>query len=430
MADVTTNYEEIGTYSLTDSIFIDINVTALSFDEVTGFFSQDAMVDSNSISIDDSTKIETATIKTGELILVIENNIGVVADIEFKINEFIKNGSTLDTTLSLSSSDNPSYTIDLSYYDLDLDINEDPQTVNYISTINLPEDSLMTLSLNDLISVDVTLTDLTFESVTGNIKPVTVEIEPVVQGIDGLPDEIEDFEFADVNMFIDFDTDIGIPVHLNLEIEASNSSGDVEISTITEWDITNENIVIIPNAEALINIFPDTIRASGEATVSGTGTVTTSQFVSGIMTVEAPLSFNVPDGTEIEIDVEETDLELDNELLEQVSIFFDADNEFDFGVGISVFAASDSTVLGTVEEDTLFTVEISSNDTHSDSIDLDGDKIGLFNGEKLFIKADISVSGEQDVDGNPIPSNILTTDSLNLLLFGRIEVLVDPTKED
>ena len=48
----------------------------------------------------------------------------------------------------------------------------------------------------------------------------------------------------------------------------------------------------------------------------------------------------------------------------------------------------------------------------------------------LFIKADISVSGEQDVDGNPIPSNILTTDSLNLLLFGRIEVLVDPTKED
>ena len=167
----------------------------------------------------------------------------------------------------------------------------------------------------------MTLTDLTFESVTGNIKPVTVEIEPVVQSIDGLPDEIEDFEFADVNMFIDFDTDIGIPVHLNLEIEASNASGDVEISTITEWDITNENIVIIPNAEALINIFPDTIRASGEATVSGTGTVTTSQFVSGIMTVEAPLSFNVPDGTEIEIDVEETDLELDNELLEQVSIF-------------------------------------------------------------------------------------------------------------
>ena len=430
MADVTTNYEEIGTYSLTDSIFIDINVTALSFDEVTGFFSQDAMVDSNSISIDDSTKIETATIKTGELVLDIENNIGIVADIEFKINEFVKNGSTLDTTLSLSSSDNPSYSIDLSYYDLDLDINEDPQTVNYISTINLPEDSLMTLSLNDLISVNVTLTNLTFESVTGNIKPVTVEIEPVVQSIDGLPDEIEDFEFADVNMFIDFDTDIGIPVVLNLEIEASNSSGDIEISTITEWDITDDSRVIIPDAEALINIFPDTIRASGEATVSGMGTVTTSQYVSGIMTVEAPLSFNVPDGTEVDIDIEETVLELDNELLEEVAIFFNADNQFDFGVGVSVFAASDSTLLGTVEEDTLFTIEISSNDTHSDSIDLDNDKIGLFSGEKLFIKADVSISGEQDVDGNPIPSNVLSTDSLNLLLFGRIEVLVDPTEED
>ena len=116
--------------------------------------------------------------------------------------------------------------------------------------------------------------------------------------------------------------------------------------------------------------------------------------------------------------------------MEEVVIFFDADNEFDFGVAVSVFAASDLTLLGTVEEDTLFTIEISSNDTHSDSIGLDNDKIGLFSGEKLFVKADISISGEKDVDGNPIPSNVLTTDSLNLILFGRIEVLVDPTEED
>ena len=428
-AEVTTNYNEVGSYSLGDSIFIDINVAGLSFDEVRGYFSQDAMVESNSISIDDSTKIETAEIKSGHLLLDIENNIGIVADINFQILEFFMDGSILDTTLSLTPSGG-SYTIDLSDHHLYLDMSEDPQTINYVSTITLPDDEEMILSLSDSIVVDVTMTNLTFESVTGDIKPVTIEIEPVDQTIDGLPDEIEEFEFTEVEMIIDFDTNIGIPVILNLEIEASNPSGEIEISTVTGWDITADNHVVIPNAENLINLFPDIIRATGEATVSGVGTVSASQYVAGTMTVQAPLSFSVPDNTQIEIDIEETDLELDNEVLEQVTIFFDAENYFDFGTQISVYATSDSVQFGTIYEDTLFTSTFTPNSTFADSIILDPEKIGLFSGDKLFIKADVSVSGNKDENGNSIPSNVLTNDSLNFIIYGRIEMVVDPSKED
>jgi hypothetical protein len=428
-AEVTTNYNEIGSYSLGDSIFIDINVAGLSFDEVRGYFSQDAMVDSNSISIDDSTKIESAEIKTGDLLLNIENHIGIVADINFKIFEIFMDGIILDTTLSLTPSGG-SYTIDLSDRQLYLDISEDPQTINYVSTITLPDDEEMVLSLSDSIVVDITMANLTFESVTGDIKPVTIEIEPVAQTIDGLPDEIEDFEFTEVEMIIDFDTNIGIPVILDLEIEASNSSGEIEISTVTGWDITSDNRVVIPNAESLINLFPNIIRATGEATVSGLGTVSASQYVAGTMTVQAPLSFSVPDNTQIEIDIEETDLELDNEVLEQVTIFFDAENYFDFGTQISVYATSDSVQFGTIYEDTLFTSTFTPNSTFADSIILDPEKIGLFSGDKLFIKADVSVSGNKDENGNSIPSNVLTNDSLNFIIYGRIEMVVDPSKED
>jgi hypothetical protein len=423
-ADVTTQYEEIGSYSLNNSISVNINVTDLSFNEVRGFFSQDAMVDSNSITIDDDTKIETATVKTGEMVLAIANNIGIVAEIEFTILEFIKNGSILDTTLALSPAGG-SYSIDLANYQLELDMEADPQTVNYVSTINLPDDEEMTLSLNDSIRVDVTLSNFIFESVTGDIEPITVDIDPVVQKIDGLPDEVEDFEFTEVNMFIDFDTDIGISVVLDLVIEASKSSGEVEISTISGWDITEDNRVIIPNAESLINIFPDTIRASGEATVSGLGTVTTSQYVSGLMTVEAPLSFHVPDDTEVDVDIQETDLELDDEVLEEVVVFFDAENQFDFGTSISVYTASDSTLFGTNEQDLLFSVEIPSNEAHSDSVVLDNEKIVLFSGDKLFVNVDVTISGKKDENGNSEPSQVLTTDSLNMTIFGRIEMLVD-----
>lgn len=429
VAEVTTNYSEIGSYSLGDSIFIDINVAGLSFDEVRGYFSQDAMVDSNSISIDDATEIETAELKSGQLLLDINNNIGIVADINFQILEIFMDGSILDTTLSLTPTGG-SYIIDLSNHQLNLDMSEDPQTINYVSTITLPDNEEMTLSLSDSIVVDVTMTSLRFESVTGEIKPVTIEIEPVDQTIDGLPDEIEEFEFTEVEMIIDFDTNIGIPVILDLEIEASNSSGEIEISTVSGWDITADNHVVIPNAENLINIFPDIIRATGEATVSGFGTISASQYVAGTMTVQAPLSFSVPDNTQIETDIEETNLELDNEVLEEVTIFFDAENYFDFGTQISVYATSDSFQFGTIYEDTLFTSTFTPNSTFTDSIILDPEKIELFSGDKLFIKADVSVSGNKDENGNSIPSNVLTSDSLNLILYGRIEVLVDPSKED
>ncbi len=429
VAEVTTNYSEIGSYSLGDSIFIDINVAGLSFDEVRGYFSQDAMVDSNSISIDDATEIETAELKSGQLLLDINNNIGIVADINFQILEIFMDGSILDTTLSLTPTGG-SYIIDLSNHQLNLDMSEDPQTINYVSTITLPDNEEMTLSLSDSIVVDVTMTSLRFESVTGEIKPVTIEIEPVDQTIDGLPDEIEEFEFTEVEMIIDFDTNIGIPVILDLEIEASNLSGEIEISTVSGWDITADNHVVIPNAENLINIFPDIIRATGEATVSGFGTISASQYVAGTMTVQAPLSFSVPDNTQIETDIEETNLELDNEVLEEVTIFFDAENYFDFGTQISVYATSDSFQFGTIYEDTLFTSTFTPNSTFTDSIILDPEKIELFSGDKLFIKADVSVSGNKDENGNSIPSNVLTSDSLNLILYGRIEVLVDPSKED
>jgi len=423
-AEVTTLYDEIGSYKLTDSIFVNIIVKSLSFREVTGLFNQEAMVDSNTISIEDSTIIESAVIKSGELNLNIDNHIGVMADIQFTINEFFKNEMVLDTIFALSP-EGASFVIDLSGYTLILNGGHDSQTVSYVSTISLPNDEEMTLSLQDSIAVDVTLANLKFESVTGNIKPVKVTIEPVVQKIDGFPDGIEEFEFTSVDMFIDFDTDVGISMILNLDIEASNAEGEHVISSVSDWDITMDNRVIIPNAEALINIFPDTIRASGEATVFGDGTVTTSQVVTGKMTVQAPLSFHVPPDTEMDIDITETDIELDGKTLENVVIYFDINNQFDFGTSLSVYATNDSNLFNSSDEDTLFSNTILPNHTWTDSVVLNTDKISLFTGEKLYIKPEVAVSGSMDNNGNPIPSSVLSTDSLNILLYGQLELLID-----
>ena len=132
-ADVETIYE-VGSYSLLDSIEIDIIVSGLGFSTVRGYFSQDAMSDSNSISLDDSTVVHAAVLKSGNLSLTIDNSIGVVADVFFKINEFYKNQISLDTTFTINSGVSD-LQIDLSGYSLIMPSNVDTQRVNYISKI-------------------------------------------------------------------------------------------------------------------------------------------------------------------------------------------------------------------------------------------------------------------------------------------------------
>ena len=141
------------------------------------------MFDSNSISLDDSTIVHSAVLKSGDLSLTIDNSIGVVADVFFQINEFYKNYVSLDTSFTISPGVSD-VEIDLSGYNLILPSDVDTQKVNYISNISLPSDQEMTLSLSDSIAITVNMTNMAFQSVTGQINPVTVEIDPVEQSID------------------------------------------------------------------------------------------------------------------------------------------------------------------------------------------------------------------------------------------------------
>ena len=96
----------------------------------------------------------------------------------------------------------------------------DTQKVNYVSNISLPSDQEMTLSLSDSIAIEVNMTNLEFLTVTGQINPVTIDIDPVEQTIDALPEELDGFDFEDVEMTIDFNSSIDLPVYLDLSITA------------------------------------------------------------------------------------------------------------------------------------------------------------------------------------------------------------------
>ena len=418
-ADVETVYE-VGTYSLLDSIEVDIMVSGLGFSTVRGFFSQDAMSDSNSIALDDSTVVHTAVLKSGNLALSIDNSIGVVADVFFQINEFYNNGASLDTTFTISPGVSD-VQIDLSGYSLVLPFDVDTQKVNYVSNISLPSDEEMTLSLSDSISIAVSMTNMAFSSVTGQISPVTVAIDPVEQTIDALPEELDGFDFEDVEMVLDFTSSIDLPVYLDLSITAYNdTNGDSVVKNVSQ-NIHADPSVQIAGASELINIRPDRIVARGSAEVGNidsVGTVASDDSLSGVMSVRAPLMFIVdvdavisPDPAEL---VEEGDsLSIPDEIMD-IGLILSIDNQWGFGADLSVLMAPDSLSLVSGNVDTLISGFTFNPDASVvDTLSLDEAAFELLNRSPNWIQPQIRIvsSGDQ-------PVRFLSTDTLKITIDG------------
>ena len=418
-ADVQTVYE-VGTYSLLDSMDIDITVTGLGFSTVRGFFAQDAMSDSNSISLDDSTIVHNALLKSGVLSLSINNSIGVVADVFFQITEFYKNSISLDTTFTINSGISE-VQIDLSGYNLVLPSNVDTQKVNYVSNISLPSDQEMTLSLSDSISISVNMTDMAFQSVTGQINPVFIDIDPVEQTIDALPEELDGFDFNDVEMSLDFNSSIDLPVYLNLSITAYNDTNGDSITRMVNQNIhANPNIQIL-NASELINIRPDRIVARGSAKVGNldsVGTVASDDSLSGVMSVRAPLMFLVDAGALISPDpvefVKQGDsLGIPDEIID-AALVMTINNQWEFGASVSVLLGPDSLAIENGEVDTLLSGFTFSPDASIvDTIYLDEDAFQLLKRSPSWIQPQISVISNE---GTPV--KFLSTDTLKITIDG------------
>ncbi len=418
-ADVQTVYE-VGTYSLLDSMDIDITVTGLGFSTVRGFFAQDAMSDSNSISLDDSTIVHNALLKSGELSLSINNSIGVVADVFFQITEFYKNSISLDTTFTINSGISE-VQIDLSGYNLVLPSDVDTQKVNYVSNISLPSDQEMTLSLSDSISISVNMTDMAFQSVTGQINPVFIDIDPVEQTIDALPEELDGFDFNDVEMFLDFNSSIDLPVYLNLSITAYNDTNGDSITRMVNQNIHANPNIEISNASELINIRPDRIVARGSAKVGdldSVGTVASDDSLSGVMSVRAPLMFLVDDGALISPDpvefVEQGDsLGIPDGIID-AALVMTINNQWEFGASVSVLLGPDSLAIENGEVDTLLSGFTFSPDASIvDTIYLDEDAFQLLKRSPSWIQPQISVISNE---GTPV--KFLSTDTLKITIDG------------
>ena len=427
----TTTLVETNTYYLQDSINITMNLSDLTFDAVSGYLNQDDNIQRDRIDLDNDTKIQTAQIDSGKILFTIQNFIGLEADVIFSIEELKQGSDPLETSFQISSSPDPfQREIDLSGYTLSVPL--DSQSVNYTSTLSIPSDQLLSLTLNDSIAIDVLIDTLWFGSITGIVDTVDVSIDTVKKEISALPEDMDGFDFANVEISIDFESGISIPVFLDLTLESSNSNGISETVSISNWNISDSSTVIVPNASVLINIQPDQILAYGSARVGGDGTVgsvTSDDIILGELSVRAPLEFEIGQDALITTDptlLNENESEIVPEEIENIVLFVQYNNDFEFGSMITVLMSQDTLDFESGTADLLIDeLEIGSTSTGLDSIELNDNRLGLFNQDSIYLRVEIKVIGQEDNNGNPVPSKFLSTDEMQLNIYGRLQYFID-----
>ena len=398
----------------------------ITFSQFTGYLSQDAMVDSNSINIETNTKVDEAILNSGSLKLSIINNIGIEAMVNFSINEFTKYGSLLDTSFIIT--DQPSLiNLDLTGYMLDLDLNLDPQTVSYVSSIDIPSNELISLTFGQSILIDVNLDSISFSQVSGYVDPVIVEIDTIEQNID-LPEEISELDFTHIDMDFSFQSSLMLPVFLNLELLSINdATGETYSRMINNINITETPNFSVDSVEQLINIKPDRIIAMGSAEVGSLndfGFVSTSDSLSGLLTISAPLAFEINENSDIELDHEEFEPIDINDLI-SAKIFIDYDNNLELGADVIVLMATDTSFFYNGQSDTLAELTLKSSQKDLDSLILNKSHFELLARDGNYSKAILSVLGNDEGS-----TRFLSTDSIQYSIYLSTEIIIDPLSSE
>ncbi len=253
-------------------------------------------------------QIIEANIKSGKIILNVQNQLPLFSHAVITLPEILENGQAKQITLDIQANENTVKEIDLSGLRIIDSANPgqpiDSLSVQIESTVN-SNDQIVTIKNTDQISVGVEFTDIVFQNITGILQPFTVNIEPSEVDNSDLFEKIKGsgLVLEDLQLKFRIENQIDLPVHLILNLTAENETQQMSM-VVDEWikpssEAPYTEIILDKNYKTpnsiidLFSILPQKISISGQSTLEGQGTVGLGQGVRALYFVDTPLFFKL-----------------------------------------------------------------------------------------------------------------------------------------
>lgn len=291
-----------------DSLCVEVSLSEISARRAFARIASQNISSTDSIVIEDSSRIVWGEISSGELELHFLNDLPTSVGLCLESGNISLNGSPFDLTQDLGPDEEKVVTIDLAGYEIETQIlGEDPWegsnklTFTVLVSIDSTE-APCEVSSDDGIGIVVSLRSLTFNSLMGKIKPTEIDFARTVEV--SFPEAAEHIEpeRAILRLEIMNTSPLAGQFHLDLEAERdgilrwAKITGEIQPNSergsqaLTTCEFQNSEIT------GLVSLFPEEIRIEGKVIVSGEGAVSSDDFIGGSVEVIVPLVFRIKPG--------------------------------------------------------------------------------------------------------------------------------------
>ncbi len=438
------NNYTISTQDANSSATVEATISELSVKNAIAQIPSQQFTADDSVSImDNADKIRTAKIGRGSVLIELENQLPIGADVQISLLNFYKpDGSQFVKNYQLLPGSIDSQVLNLDGLSM-RNFPDDGNVIDYLqfhaNVVSQATQGFVQISSEDSVTALIVPDSIFLEEFDGVLDRRELELEPITQtdfvdyaGFQG------NLRLEELIMEIKLFNEIGLPIDLNLEIGGAHrdNAGNITIAlqlptiskTIAAGTPGNPSLTLItlsgsdpsPNIVDLMMILPTEITVAGLAAIEGSGTFTVNDGIWAEYRISSPFSVSLTNAIEYKSDITVlTESELDQDVRDSFknafgksSLHLNYSNGLPFGAEIKMHISTDSTDLYSD------VIPDSSQKVILDAIDVEPGQTGTTG----FV--DTPFNGIQDISMNGNQLNIFQ----NVPLFIGLKVKAKDTQ--
>ncbi len=392
------------------------------------------------VDIDSDHLLQTAVLSDGQLVLNIDNNTNVPANLVITLPD-IKNGAApLTINQPIYANDTRQVIYDLSGYSLEPVDQTMPQTiqVDIQAVIDSSGAQLVTIDAGDKISVTTGILNVGLASVQGIIAPTTAEFDNIQQSID-LPKGFDEVQLTSAMLTLEIENRVNIPGSFSVNL--LGDMGQLKIITGNILPGTPESpvtsLIIDSNITAFMNPVPELLTINGTATFGDgvtSGSINADDFVTATIILNSPLEMIIDsatfDGDWESTDIDQSDIKKITDNINLAHFYTTVVNRLPLGIEVEFYLSGDSATLYTNPELTLGPIAVVNGNLNPDGtvassvisenvLTLDSDQTRILENDPLWIGQMYTLAG---TNGETV--RFTATDSLKVSSYIELDFTV------
>ncbi len=364
------------------------------------------------VPLNESDVIDSAGLSQGNVHVTLSNETPISADLTITLVDIYDACLPTSVTRTVAPGEFTVIDIPLAGKTLRPSGPPDSQVVNLLVEFDSPGtgDTQVRVYSSDQFTLNADITDMQFDYISGFFQPKNADLNGIQQVLD-VPEGFDSLQFANVQISIAIENRFTLPGVIDLTLLASNGKS-LDMSGAIPPNATT----IISRSDSMVADFlypmPDTLDITGTAVMAGggqLGTITNGDFITGDLTVFAPLEVIVyPSTVEPDISIEEIDQDDISSITDHVlsaKFIYEIENHLPLGASVNIFFGPDSTTLFATPELVLDSLKVvaapfgidglatGTETTGSKEIYLDSHDIQILKHPVLYVGQQILLEG-------------------------------------